>query len=82
MYLNFVNRKFAEFEILHGILHLPSFYKSVYMSVPYKYIKVVDKEVIWEFIRRPVLHDQGIVNRLLIIKDAEWRGKFIYNDSC
>ena len=68
-------RKCEGYEILHGIIYLPTSFKKLCLQVPYKYVKVLNR-VAYEFISRPKIYNgqQGLLNRALIIRSDDWNG--------
>ena len=77
--MTLLRRKLKEFEILHGVLYLPSSYKRNRFTVSYKYAKILKDSIIFEVIQRPVVFSehQWQLNRHLIIRENDWTGKAV-----
>jgi len=72
-----VKAKCDEFDIIHGVLYLPTSFKTEILHVAYKYIKYEESAQVFEMITKPKIKGktQGTLNRTLVISANDWKGR-------
>jgi len=75
--------KCEDFEIIHGVLYLPTSFKTEHLHVAYKYIKYEESARVFEMITKPKINEnmQAALNRTFVIRAEDWEGRISKHDN-